>query len=87
MELLKGDVHQWKVKKQWYDSINEIHDKKAQLENMISWAQVEDYEKKAAAALKLQEDQAAQIEKVQITHYFCNSSYNSYFNLKICTQG
>ena len=64
MELLKADVHQWHVKKKWYDSINEIHDKKAQLENMICWAQVEDYEKKAEAAKVLEENQATEIQKV-----------------------
>ena len=64
MELLKSDVNQWHAKKKWYDSINEIHEKKAQLENMICWAQVEDYEKKAEVAKKFEENQATEIKKV-----------------------
>lgn len=34
------------------------------LENEIAWAQVEDFEKKALIALKIKENQMAEIERV-----------------------
>ena len=62
-------MRKWKTKKEWYEAVNEIHDKKAKIENEIVWAQVEEYEKAASEALKKKEDQLAQIEMVCF-HYF-----------------
>ena len=69
LEILTADVRKWKTKKEWYEAVNEIHDKKAKIENEIVWAQVEEYEKAASEALKKKEDQLAQIEMVCF-HYF-----------------
>jgi hypothetical protein len=62
--MLRADLKKWRTKKEWYEAINEIHDKRAKLENEIFWAQVESYEKKAAEALKMKNHQLAEIEKV-----------------------
>jgi structural maintenance of chromosomes protein 6 len=63
--MLRADLNKWKIKKEWYEAINEIHDKKAKLENEIFWAQVEVFEKKAAEALKRKDQQLAEIERVR----------------------
>jgi predicted naringenin-chalcone synthase len=64
LEILNADVNKWKTKKEWYDAINEIHDKKAKLENEIFWAQVEGFEKKASEALQRKNHQQSEIDKV-----------------------
>lgn len=64
LELLKADVLKWHTKKEWYEAINEVHEKKAKLENEIAWAQVEDYEKKASQALIVKEKQTEEIQRV-----------------------
>lgn len=61
---LQNNVKKLKAKKRWYDSMTEIHGKQTQLENMIAWAEVEIYEKKAEEAAANQENQRAEIEKV-----------------------
>lgn len=61
------DVKKWRTRNEWYEAINEVHEQKAMLENMIAWAQVEDWEKKAAEAKEKMDDQKTQLEKV--THF------------------
>lgn len=67
MEALQLDVKKWRTRNEWYEAINEVHEQKAMLENMIAWAQVEDWEKKAAEAKEKMDDQKTQLEKV--THF------------------
>lgn len=63
--MLKAELRKWRTKKEWYEAVNEIHDRKAKIENEIVWAQVEEHEKAASDALKKKEDQLAQIERVR----------------------
>jgi len=67
LEALQLDVKKWRTRNEWYEAINEVHEQKAMLENMIAWAQVEDWEKKAAEAKEKMDDQKTQLEKV--THF------------------
>lgn len=64
LELLKSEVTKWRIKKEWYEAINEIHEKKAKIENEIAWAQVEDLEKRASEAFSRKENQKSAIEEV-----------------------
>jgi hypothetical protein len=73
LEILNADVNKWKTKKEWYDAINEIHDKKAKLENEIFWAQVEGFEKKASEALQRKNHQQSEIDKV--CFFFCSWNF------------
>ncbi|EFX80525.1 putative SMC6, structural maintenance of chromosome protein 6, copy B [Daphnia pulex] len=66
LEILNADLSKWKTKKEWYKAINEIHDKKAKLENEIFWAQVEGFEKKASEALQKKNHQQSEIEKARV---------------------
>ncbi|XP_057377924.1 structural maintenance of chromosomes protein 6-like [Daphnia carinata] len=63
LEMLRIDLKKWHAKKEWYEAINEIHDKKAKLENEILWAQVEDLEREVSDALKRKENQLAEIQR------------------------
>lgn len=65
--MLHAEVKKWKVKKDWFEALNEIHDRKAQLENAIAWAQVEDLEKKAEVAVNQLNDHDAKIGRVSCT--------------------
>jgi hypothetical protein len=64
LKFLHADVNKWKTKKEWYDAINKVHDKKEQLQNEILWAHVEGFEKKATKALQKKKNQMSEIEKV-----------------------
>ncbi|EFX80391.1 putative SMC6, structural maintenance of chromosome protein 6, copy A [Daphnia pulex] len=66
LKFLHADVNKWKTKKEWYDEINKVHDKKEQLQNEILWAHVEGFEKKATKALQKKKNQLSEIEKVQV---------------------
>lgn len=68
--MLRVDLKKWHTKKEWYEAINEIHDKKAKLENEILWAQVEDLEREVSGALKKKENQLAEIHRVPILPWF-----------------
>ena len=64
MELLQADVKKWHTRKEWYEAINEVHEHKHKLENMIAWAQVEEWEKKAASSKDKTNNQSVNLEKV-----------------------
>ena len=68
LSKLNAEVKKLNEKVKWYDSISEIHGQQAKLENMIAWAQVELYEKKAEDALAKQNNQKTEIEKVQLIY-------------------
>lgn len=65
--MLKTELKKWHTKKEWYEAINEVHDRKAKLENELAWAEVEEYEKVSSDVLKKKEDQVTQIERVIVS--------------------
>ncbi|XP_046453349.1 structural maintenance of chromosomes protein 6-like [Daphnia pulex] len=65
LKFLHADVNKWKTKKEWYDAINKVHDKKEQLQNEILWAHVEGFENKATKALQKKKNQLSEIEKTR----------------------
>ena len=73
LELLKAEVQKWRTKKEWYEAINEIHEKRDKIENEIAWAQVEDHEKVASEILTRKDNQKAAIDVVCISYLikFC----------------
>ncbi len=63
MDLLKAELKKWHDRNEWYEAIDEVNEKRSRLENMIAWAQIQDYEKKAAAAQVLVDDQKKNLDK------------------------
>ena len=61
---MKVDLKKWHKRNQWYEAIDEVHEKRSRLENMIAWAQVEIYEKEADKTKAMIEEQEKNIEKV-----------------------
>ena len=68
MEGLQAEVKKWRTRNEWYEAINEVHEQKAKLENMIAWAQVEDWEKQTAEAKQKTDDQKNHLERVRPFH-------------------
>jgi len=65
LEGLQAEVKKWRTRNEWYEAINEVHEQKAKLENMIAWAQVEDWEKQTAEAKQKTDDQKNHLERLE----------------------
>lgn len=64
------EMNRWKAKKEWYDALDAVHDKKEELQNMIGWAQVEISEKESEAAQAKLEHCQAEIQRVFLLSSF-----------------
>ena len=79
---MKTELKKWHARNEWYEALDQVHEKRTMLENTIAWAQVEVYEKQANEAKRKLVDQEKNIEKVirssdsYVLELFSNDSFS-----------